>query len=198
MGCERAPRLPAHVGPTYHFLVGPDSNPLGEVVHRTLADVPSKYIELDQEPSEQPTQLASFTFAYHYPDLRPVRRDQLALPGVVIASFGWEPPGSVRKRLDGTWLNYYSRYKVKRPDNYGLNAATGSDGIDTSILFYSIEDEVMIDCQRIFMEPLRSCNLTTKLKPFLYEEVKFSASLLPQWRKLMWISASLVSTKKET
>ncbi len=120
------------------------------------------------------------------------------MPGVVIASFGWEPPGSVKRRIDGTWSNYYSKYMIKRPGSYGLNAATGSDGIDTSILFYSIEDEVMIECQRIFDEPLRSCKLTAKIRPFLYEELSFSAALLPQWRNVMRSSASLIQVRGET
>lgn len=186
------PELPDHNAPTYHFLLGPKPSQVNQADRRILVDAPSRFIELQQEPSDKALELPEFTFAYRYPAVEPVRRDQLAEPGVIIATIGWEPPGSVRKRIDGSWMNYYSRYKVRRPDQYGLNVATGDDLLDTSQLFYSIEQEVLIECNSVKGEPLRGCHLMKKLSDYSVLELRFPADLLTDWRDLVSAASRIV------
>lgn len=194
IGCKKVPELPHHNAPTYHFLLGPTSQPKGPD-RRVAVDAPSRFVELEQEPTDKPIELSEFTFAYRYPDLQPVRRDQLAEPGVVVATVGWEPPGSVRKRIDGSWQNHYSRYYVKHKPEYGLETATGDDLINTSMLFYSVNDEVMIECVSSKGEPLRGCHLMTKIRPYAVLELRFPASMLPNWRDIIAKTSSIFAIR---
>lgn len=165
---------------------------------RVRVDVPSAYVKLDRAPSDAAIKLAQFTFPFRFPDRQPVDPHALAGEGVVLATFAWAPPGTVKNRIDGSRVNHYSRYLVKRPDSYALRAAQGRDGIDTSVLYTSPDQSTLIECHSILNEPPRSCHLVSNPAPYLALELSFNAALLPQWASLMHAALSLVTIHTAT
>jgi hypothetical protein len=179
----------------YRFVLGTTSALPEGRTNPVRITVPARFIEMDRPAGQGEIELAQVTFPFHFPDKTPVAHDALGEDNVVLATFSWEPPGSVRRRIDGSWLNHYSRYSVKGERAYGLATAKAADPIDTSVLFSSIEDQVMIECNSIREEPLQWCHLISNPSSYLAVEARFRAKILPRWREIISHSLSLVSIK---
>ncbi len=168
-----------------HFLLGPPNGGDGQY-HRVKVIVPGSLLDpAVSAGAESLRAVPQITFPIRYPTLAQVKREQLSENDVVLMTIAWEPPGAVRRRVDGSWLNYYSKYKVRLQDAYGLQAARGADRIDTSVLYTSPDLNTLIERHALLGEPATSCHLIANTIDYVAVELKFDAALLPQWRQVL-------------
>jgi hypothetical protein len=178
----------------YEFVLGPSGEmSVDGPAHSIKIAAPARFVDVKRSSDHDPIQVSQFTMPFHYPEMTPVARDKLGDSNVVLATFAWEPPGGVRRRIDGSWLNHFSRYSVKGDPAFGLKSAKAPDPIDTSVLFSSIEEQVLIECNSINGEPLQYCHLISNPMPYMAFEARFRADYLPQWRAIMKAALSIVS-----
>lgn len=196
-GCDAVKQDTEAKPATYLFILGPKPELTKGIDKRIEVRMPSKYIALDGEKTKMKhIESGQFTFAVHFPDGEPVPRDQLARSGVVIVSAIWEQVGAVARRVNGSWLNYYSRYQPTGDTLHGLKVLRPSEVNHHSILLISDDNNTIVECQQIASHKAMPCDLLYNSGENLTIEAVFDPSLLPRWSDIRALGENLISNVK--
>lgn len=100
--------------------------------------------------------------AAHYPSLDPAEPIVRKGNSFVALSILKLPPGSVRRKLDGSWINHLSIFDKSGPDTYGLSRKQRSDGPwDGDFILFRLgpEFDVVIECSSNPWRPAGRCTM---------------------------------------
>jgi len=122
--------------------------------------------------------------AVHYPDLTPAEPIYSASNRFIALSIVNSPPGEVRRSLDGSWLNYYSRYKKPAQEAFGLaKRMSGDFPFDSDYVLYRFgaDYDVRIECRSNPNRPIGSCTMLGQWSGEPGIETSFEQADLPSW-----------------
>ncbi|MXO65950.1 hypothetical protein [Altericroceibacterium endophyticum] len=185
---------PAKEPDSYTFILGPKPELTDGFDERVDIKMPAKYISPSPTFSiKQAIELGQFTFSVRFPHGDPVPKNQLSTPNVVIVSAIWERSGSVKRRVDGTWNNHYSRYLKSGSNIYGLEERYTPEAGNDSKLFVSPDYNTLIECVHMVVNAPMMCKLIHDRGGNLVNQALFYPDLLPKWREIISMSERLVS-----
>lgn len=178
----------------YIFLIGPEPYSVNGEERRKLVTIPARYIETKR--TDNPIRLGQFTFAIDFPAGNPVSHDKLGYQDVLIVSVISAPVGSVKRRVDGSWLNHFSGYPVKKGNQYNLNIFGRTEWFQRSLLYVSDDMNTIIECEQIVDNKAMNCVMMNGMFENVVVQISFDPSLLPQWQKMLSLAKKLIGQPK--
>ena len=177
---------------TYAFLLGPRSGPRAK--ERLILKMPGRYLRLaSADVGKTLIETGEFSFAVHKSGGEPAKPDELGSPDVVVVTAAWEPIDSVKRRVDGSWLNYYSRYEPTAEQSYGLKVFVAPEANDLSKLYVSDDLRTIIECRQTLPDRPMPCHLMSNSGSYLTIEVRFQRSSLSEWHNILTLAANILS-----
>lgn len=183
-GCDAVQRTDGSIPDTYTFILGPRSGPGSD--QRLRVTMPRDYLELTSEDArKQSVELGQFTFALHYKEKRKAARQELGSPDVVVFTIAWEPIDGVKRRVDGSWTNYFSRYRPSSEGVFSLKTLLPPEPNNKSKLYVTEDERTIIECSYPAKSPDGSCHLLSNSGNNLTIEAVFRSSLLDRWQEIL-------------
>ena len=178
----------------YTFIVGPKSSWTNGQDQRLRIRMPVRFVELTPEQLRHDhMEVGQFTFAVRFPSGIPVPHDQLSGRDVILLTAAWDPSDGVKRRVDGSWHNYYSRYSVRIDDANDMQQFKSSDSYDDSRLFVSVDKKTIVECKHILGKKLMPCHLMSNGGDHLTIEANFDRSMLGNWRDIVLFARKIIS-----
>jgi len=196
VGCNAVAANDSPKRETYTFLLGPSSGP--HAAERLLVAMPGKYLRLaPADIGKSLIALFEFSFAVHLEQAKPAEKDELGSPDVVVYTAVWEPADSVKRRVDGSWLNYFSRYRPTSEHFDGLKVFAAPEVNDLSKLYVSDDLRTIIECEQMSGHQHMPCILMTNQKSNLTMKARFQVNLLNRWRDVGALGSRMLSNVKK-
>lgn len=181
---------------TYTFLLGPSSGP--HAAERLLVTMQRKYVRLaPANIGKSLIELFEFSFALHLEGAKPAENNELGSPDVVIFTAVWEPIDGVKRRVDGTWLNHFSRYRSTPEHVNGLKVFAAPEVNDLSRLYVSDDMRTIIECEQIAGHRPMPCVLISNQKSNLTMKARFEANLLNRWPDIAALGSLMLSSARK-
>lgn len=122
--------------------------------------------------------------AVHYPSLTPAEPVYGTGDHFIALSIVNTPPGDIRRSLDGSWLNGFSKYKKPGEGAYGLNKRLSGDyPYDGDFVLFRLGPsyDVRIECHSNANRPVGPCTMIGQWRGEPGIETSFEQVDLPDW-----------------
>ncbi len=179
------------------FLVGPQPQDMKGQELRFRLRIPRAYLPPKFRPDTQSeTSASKVPFIARLTDFSPAGDLSATAPGIVVGNVGWAPEGFVRSRVDGSWLNSFSRYSRAAGTRFGLEMRTLQEHrYVPAELYVSLEQgqQVVIECAYLPADRPQYCQAWSQRSGHPLVELWFREDNLPGWRAMTRRAHELVA-----
>ncbi len=179
------------------FRVGPNPQNMGGRDHRFLITIPAAYLPAEAGAAGRlPADVSQVRFYADAADFSPTSESPRETPRSVMVSVMWSPDNFVRRRVDGSWLNSFSRYSRPAGSEFGLEVRQELHAPRIPAKLYvalSPAQDLMIECAYLPAARPNLCQMTVKRPRSPLIEIWLDRSQLPRWREISDRAHRLVS-----